>query len=163
MTVQRKTWIRPHANPSTQYKYQKYPRKTHGYVWKDVSTLGSWYGIISVQTWREDSRKYLGQKLYPQKWMWADIYGWRSSMWVLWLASRPLLKLKRQLDITLLVKKLWMLLCCRLSDFQASQFCWWGGMPSSPNLGQRCGMMNMQQSDSSVYSPQIILNQSHLT
>lgn len=132
-----------------------------GCVQKDVRVLSRWYGIVSIQTWRGESRKYLRQIWYPQKWMWADIYGWRSSMRALWLASRALLKLKRQLDIILLIKKLGML--PSFSDFQVSQVCCWGGMPSSPNLSQRCGMMNMQQSDANVYSPQVILNQSHLT
>lgn len=38
-----------------------------------------------------------------------------------------------------------------------------GKMPSSPNLSQRCWMMNVQQPVSSVYSPDVTINHSHLT
>ena len=56
-------------------------------------------------------------------------------MWALRLASRALP------DIILLIKRLWMLLCCKISNFQVSQLCcgvWWGKMPSPhPDFGQR--------------------------
>ena len=62
-------------------------------------------------------------------------------MWALRLASRALP------DITLLIKRLWMLLCCKISNFQVSQLCCgvgWGKMPSPlPDFSQRCWTVNV--------------------
>lgn len=61
---QRKTWIRPH----TSAKYTiKIPWQNKGCAWEDVSMPGHWYGIISLQSWREDSRQHTGQKSYPKE------------------------------------------------------------------------------------------------
>ena len=62
-------------------------------------------------------------------------------MWALRLASRALP------DILLLIKRLWMLLCCKISNFQVPQLCcgvWWGKMASPlPDFSQRCWPVNV--------------------
>lgn len=107
---------------------------------------GSWSGQRHVCTkWEKTPKKICRTKIsilpHLSTSEHAETDGWRPRMWALRLASRALP------DIILLIKRLWMLLCCKISNFQVPQLCcgvWWGKMPSPlPDFSQRCWTVNV--------------------